>query len=220
MTVGPAASPQAVLRSMPSPPPPNPPPVDTAAKEATVADLKEQTQSILSRVGDATNNFHEIDGLDSVEKLPAPVSESVVSLVDRAREHRLELGYETALREYGTEIQTADALSVVDQITRNIGYNNASEASSKVTDFLKNNPEPVADSQKPLWRYLTSVQTLCSRLEKEADVHLQRAQALAAEGKNSEAIQEYREANRIFPCPATAQKIRQLASSQNKPSKP
>jgi hypothetical protein len=221
MTLGTAPSPQASLRSTPaSPPPASPPPVEAAAKEGTVADLKEQTQSVLSRVGDATNNFHEVDGLDSVEKLPAPVAESVVSLVDRARERRLELGYETALHEYGTEIQTADALSVVDQITRNIGYNNAAEASSKVADFLKNNPEPVADSQKPLWRYLTSVQTLCSRLEKEADVHLQRAQSLAATGKSSEAIQEYREANRIFPSPAAAQKIRQLSSSPSAPLHP
>jgi len=203
-----------------APPPASPPPADTAVKEGTVADLKEQTQSVLSRVGDATGNFHEIDRLDSVEKLPAPVSESVVSLVDRARERRLELGYEEALKEYGTEIQTADALSVVDQITRNIAFNNASAANSKLADFLKSNPQPIADSQKALWRYLTSAQLLCSRLEKEASVHLQRAQSLASAGKTSEAIQEYQEANRIFPTPATTEKIRQLSSSQSKPRKP
>ena len=220
MTVRAATSPQAFLRSTSSLPPASPPPVEAAAKEGTVADLKEQTQSVLSRVGDATNNFHEIDRLDSVEKLPAPVSESVVSLVDRARERRLELGYEAALQEYGTEIQTAEALSVVDQITRNIGYNNASGASVKVADFLKSNPEPVADSQKPLWRYLTSVRSLCSALEKEANIHLQRAQSLTAAGKTSEAIQEYREANRIFPNPATAAKIRLLPSSESAPLHP
>jgi hypothetical protein len=220
MTVGAAASPQVFLRSTPTPPPVSPPPADTAVKGGTVADLKEQTQSVLSRVGDATGNFHEIDQLDSVEKLPAPISESVVSLVDRAHERRLELGYEEALKEYGTEIQTADALSVVDQITRNIAFNNAPAANSKLADFLKSNPRPTADSQKPLWRYLTSVQLLCGRLEKEANIHLQRAQSLASAGKSSEAIQEYREANRIFPNPATAEKIRKLSSSQNKPSKP
>ena len=185
-----------------------------------ITDFKEQTQAVLSRVGDATDNFHEIDRLDSVEKLPAPVSESVVSLVDRARERRLELGYEEALKEYGTEIQTADALSVVDQITRNIVFSNASGASSKLADFLKGHPQPIADSQKALWHYLTSAQLLCSRLEKEASVHLQRAQSLAAAGKTSEAIQEYREATRIFPNPATAKKIRELSSPQSAPLHP
>jgi hypothetical protein len=220
MTVGAASSPQALLRSTPTPPPVSPPPAETAAKEGAVDNLKEQTQSVLSQVGDATDNFREIDKLDSVGKLPAPVSESVISLVDRARERRLEFGYEAAAKEYGTEIQTADALSVVDQITRNIAFNNASAANSKLAGFLKSNSQPTADSQKPLWRYLTSVQLLCSRLEKEADIHLQRAQSLATAGKTSEAIQEYREANRIFPNPATAEKIRQLSSPQSKPRKP
>jgi len=54
------------------------------------------------------------------------------------------------------------------------------------------------------------VQSVCSRSEKDADVHLQRAQSLAWAGRNSEAIREYQEAYRIFPNPATAQKIRQL----------
>jgi hypothetical protein len=220
MTVGAASSPQALLRSTPSPPPTSPPPAETAAKKGKVADLKEQTQSVLSQVADATDNFREIEQLDSVGKLPPPVSENVVSLVDRARERRLEFGYEAAAKEYGTEIQTADALSVVDQITRNIAFNNASAANSKLADFLKSNPEPVADSQKPLWRYLSSVHALCGRLEKEADVHLQRAQSLAAAGKASEAIQEYREANRIFPNPATAKKIRELSSPQSAPLHP
>jgi hypothetical protein len=220
MTVGAASSPQAFLQSTPTPPPPaSPPPAETAAKEGAASDLKARTQLVLSQVGDATDNFREIDKLNSVGKLPAPVSESVVSLVDRARERRLEFGYEAAAKEYGPEIQTADALSVVDQITRNIAFNNASAANSKLADFLKNNPEPMADSQKPLWRYLTSVQTLCSRLEKEADVHFQRAQSLAAAGKTSEAIEEYRKANRIFPSPATAEKIRHLSSPKNEPRK-
>ena len=220
MTVGAASSPQALLRSTPSPPPASPPPAEAAAKQGTATDLKEQTQSVLSQVADATDNFREIDQLNSVGKLPAPVSERVVALVDRARERRLEFGYEAAAKEYGTEIQTADALSVVDQVTRNIAFNNASAANSKLADFLKSNPEPIADGQKPLWRYLTSVHALCGRLEKEADVNLQRAQSLAAAGKASEAIQEYREANRIFPNPATSEKIRQLSSPQSKPRKP
>jgi hypothetical protein len=181
-----------------------------AVKSRMIMDFKEQTQVVLSRVGDATGNFHEIDRLDSVQQLPAPVSESVATLVDRARDFRAKLGYETALSECRTETETVDALSAVEQSTRNIAGNDASAANSGLTDFLKNNPEPMVDTQRPLWRYLTSMRLLCSRLEKEAEVHLQRAGAFASAGRTGDAIREYQEAYRIFPNPATAEKIRQL----------
>jgi hypothetical protein len=196
----------------PTPPAPSSSPagIDPIVTNRIIADFKEETQSVLSRVGDATANFHEIDRLESVQKLPAPVSESVGSLVERARDFRAKVGYETALHEYRAETETVDALSVVDQITRNIAANDASEANARVADFLKSNPEPTADSQKGLWRYLTSVRLLCSRSERDADIHLQRAKSLASAGKTSEAIREYQEAYRIFPNPVTAEKIRQL----------
>jgi hypothetical protein len=210
MPVVAAASPQASIPSTPSGPSSNPAAVDPAVKDRMIADFKDETQSVLSRVTDATGNFRDVDRLESVQKLPGPVSESVSSLVERGRDFRAKVGYETALHEYRTEIQTVDALAVVDQITRNIAANDASAASSTLADFLKSNPEPTAESEKALWRYLTSMRSLCSRLEKDADMHLQKAQSLASAGKKSEAIREYQEANRIFPKPATAEKIRQL----------
>jgi len=145
--------------------------------------------------------------------LPSPVSEDVASLVDRARDFRVRLGYETALSECRAETETVDALSTLEQSTRNIADNNAAAANSGLNDFLKSNPEPPQDSEKSLWRYLTSVRSLCSRLEKEAEVRSQRAQAFASAGKTGEAIREYQEAYRIFPNPATAEKIRQLQSN-------
>jgi hypothetical protein len=207
-----AASPQASISSTPVSPSPSPAAIDpaVAVKNRIIADFKEQTQSVLSRVGDATGNFHQVDRLDSVQKLPAPVSESVDSLVDRARDFRSKVGYETALQECRTETEIVDALAVVDQITRNIAANDASEANARLTDFLKNTPEPIADSQKALWRYLTAMRSLCSRLEKDADIHLQRAQSLASASRTSDAIREYQEAYRTFPNPNTAEKIRQL----------
>ena len=210
MAVALAASPRASIPPTPSLASPGPAGLDPIVKNRIIADFKDETQSVLSRVSDSTGNFHEVDRLESVEKLPAIVSENVGSLVERARDFRAKVGYETALQEYRTETETVDALSVVDQVTRNIAANDASAASSRLSDFLKSNPEPMADSQKPLWRYLSSVQSVCSRSEKDADVHLQRAQSLAWAGRNSEAIREYQEAYRIFPNPATAQKIRQL----------
>jgi hypothetical protein len=190
---------------------PSPPAAaEPAVKSRMIMDFKEQTQAVLSRVGDATGNFHEIDRLDSVQQLPAPVSESVATLADRARDFRAKLGYETALIECRTETETVDALSAVEQSTRNVAGNDASAANSGLTDFLKNNPEPMVDTQRPLWRYLTSMRLLCSRLEKEGEIHLQRGSAFASAGRTGDAIREYQEAYRIFPNPATAEKIRQL----------
>jgi len=193
-----------------TPAPSTPPAVEPEVKSRMITDFKEQTQAVLSRVGDATGNFREIDRLDSVRQLPPPVSESVASLVDRARDFRVKVGYETALSECRSETETVDALSAVDQGTRNIAGNDASAANSGLTDFLKDNPEPMVDTQRPLWRYLTSMRLLCSRLEKEAEIHLERAGAFASAGRTGDAIREYQEAYRTFPNPATAEKIRQL----------
>ena len=185
---------------------------DAAVKSRMIADFKEQTQSVLSRVGDATGNFREIDRLDSAPQLPAAVSDSVASLVDRAREFRAKVGYETALSEYRTETETVDALSALDQTARSIAGKDASAANSRLAEFLKSSPEPTVDVQKPLWSYLTSMRLLCSRLEKEAEMHSERAQAFASTGRAADAIREYQEAYRTFPNPATAEKIRQLKS--------
>jgi len=193
-----------------TPAPSTPPAVEPEVKSRMITDFKEQTQAVLSRVGDATGNFREIDRLNSVQQLPPPVSESVASLVDRARDFRAKVGYETALSECRSETETVDALSAVDQGTRNIAGNDASAANSGLTDFLKDNPEPMVDTQRPLWRYLTSMRLLCSRLEKEAEIHLERAGAFASAGRTGDAIREYQEAYRTFPNPATAEKIRQL----------
>ena len=202
----PATSAPAPSASAPS----TPPSVEPEVKSRMITDFKEQTQAVLSRVGDATGNFREIDRLGSVQQLPPPVSESVASLVDRARDFRAKVGYETALSECRTETETVDALSAVDQSTRNIAGSDASAANSGLTDFLKDNPEPMVDTQRPLWRYLTSMRLLCSRLEKEAEIHLERAGAFASAGRTGDAIREYQEAYRTFPNPATAEKIRQL----------
>src|SRR6266849_1481738 len=76
-----AASTRSPVPSTPSPRSSSPAAVETAVKNRMITDFKEQTQSVLSRVGEATGNFHEIDRLDLVQHLPLPVSESVSSLV-------------------------------------------------------------------------------------------------------------------------------------------
>jgi hypothetical protein len=189
----------------------SPPPeeIDPAVK-ARLDELKQQTESVLSQVADANGNFPQIDRLDSVRELPPTVSKSIGSLVNTTRDIQTKLGAEATLPEYRTETETADALSVVDQIAHDIATSDAPGASAKVNEFLNNHSEPEADRQKAVWGYLNSIRALCSQLEKEAETHLQRAQSFAAASKTSEAIREYQEAYRIFPNPATAAKIRQL----------
>ena len=199
--------------SGPAAAPPTSDEIDSVVKDRIIADFKDETQSVLSQVAEATGNFHGVDRLDSVGKLPTPVSENVSSLVQRARDFRSKVGYEIALRDYKTETETVDALAAIDQVIKNIAGNDSAAANAKLTEFLKSNPEPGADAQKGLWQYLTSIQQLCSRSEKDAEVHLHRAESFAAASRSSEAIREYQEAYRIFPNPATAEKIRQLQAN-------
>ena len=177
-----------------------------------IAEFKEQTESVLAQVRDATANFREIDRVDAVLALPAPVSASVASLANRARDFRSKLGYEIAFHESRVETETVDALTVVDQITRHLAARNAPAARMTLLNFLKRYPEQPGDNQKPLWRYFTSALSLCNRLKNEAATHLERAQSLGSAGKKSEALREYQEIYRIYPNPTTAEKIQQLES--------
>jgi hypothetical protein len=64
-----------------------------------------------------------------------------------------------------------------------------------------------------LWQYLTSIQQVCGRLQRDAEIHSRRAESFAAAGRTSEAIRELQEAYRIFPNPGTAEKIRQFQAN-------
>lgn len=203
----------AAMAPIPAPsaqPSPAAPAVEPTVRNRIIEDFREETQSVFSRVDEATGDFHELGGLDSVQELPTPVSESIDSLIERARDSREKLGYETALRESRAETQTADALAIVDQATHILAAGDAAKAASRVSDFLKRNPEAPAENQKPLWHYLVSLSSLCSRSENGAGVHLQQADLFVAAGKMGDALREYQEAYRLFPTPATAEKIRHL----------
>jgi hypothetical protein len=175
-----------------------------------IAELKAETQSVLVQVRDATGDFREIDRLDAVLELPEAVSASVTALAHNARDFRLKLGYDIAFHETRAETETVDALVAVDQITRDIAAANAPVARAKLSALLNRYPQPVADNQKPLWHYITSVLLLCNRSEEEAKAHLQRAKSLESAGKKSEALREYREIYRLYPNQVAAEKIRQL----------
>jgi hypothetical protein len=189
----------------------DPAPVDAAHR--MIDDFKDQTDAVLSQIGAATNNFHKIDRLDLVKPVPASVSENVDNLADREQDLSAQVGSETMARECATESGTVEALVVIDQAIGHIAANNPARAGSRLGAFLKMHPEPLTENQKAVWGYLLSLRTLCARLEKEAEAHLQRAEGFLSAGKNSEAIREYEEAYRTFPNPVIAEKIRTLKSN-------
>ena len=205
----PAPSPTSPIAQS-APPAASPPRVDSTGKRRLIEELRKQTEAVLAQVRDATGNFREIDRLEAVQNLPAPVSASVTVLGTRARDFRTKVGYEVAAYECLAEMEAVEALVLVDETARDITAKDVPAARRKLSGFLKRYHEPTADNQKPLSRYLTSVLSLCDRSKNEAETHLKRAKSLDSAGKKNEALREYQEIYRIYPNPITADKIRQL----------
>jgi hypothetical protein len=188
--------------------------LDPNIKRQIIAELKKQTDSVLTEVRHATGNFQEIERLDQVENLPASVSADVTLVANLAGGCREALGQQTMLFECLDEIQTVDGLTVVDEITRDLTAKDTPTARKKLATFLNRYAGPRTENQKLLWRYITSISTLCDRSMNEAETHLAQARAFESAGKKSEALREYQEIYRIYPNPITAERIRQL---QTKP---
>ena len=186
--------------------------IDPNLKRQIIADFKKKIDFVFGQVRDATGNFREVDRLEQVRNLPPSVSAHVTLLANQAREFRAVLGYEVTYYECLAEIQTVDALGIVDEATRDIAAKDTPSARKTLEAFRTRYSEPTGETQKPLWRYLVSLFSLCERLKTEAEGHLQRALSLQSAGKKADALQEYREIERIYPNPITAEKIRQLES--------
>ena len=179
-------------------------------EDRLATELWKQIDSVLAQVRDVTGNFREIERLDGVRPLPAPVSANVTFLANRGREFRLKLGIEKTLYEYLDEIETIDGLVSVDVMTRALAAKDAPAARKELSTFLTRYTEPRDDERKALWRYLRSAFSLCDRSKTEAEPHLQQARSLESAGKKAEALREYQEIYRIYPNPLTADSIRQL----------
>lgn len=164
----------------------------------------------MGQVKEATANFREIDRLDQVRALPSAASSHVTLLANQARIFRAQLGNEVTFYECLSEIQAVDSLVVLDEATRDIAAKDTPTARKNLSVFRSRYSEPTAEAQKPLWRYLTSLYSLCDRLKTEAEGHLTRAHSLESQGKKAEALREYREISRIYPNAITTEKIRQL----------
>jgi len=179
-----------------------------------IADFKKQIDAVLGQIRDVTQNFRVVDRLDEVRPLPASVSGEVTVLANSARQFQAKLGYEVTYYECLNEIETVDALGLVDEVTRDLGAKDAPSARNKLAKFKKRYSEPTVESHKALWRYLVAIFDLCDRLMNEAQTHLERAHSLETAGKLNDALREYREIYRVYPNPITAEKIRQL---ENRP---
>lgn len=181
-----------------------------AERARLVAEFKDELQKVLPHVVRVISSFHKITNFDQIKQLPNSISESIDKLTANADSLRKQAGSDMPLDEGRQEMVTADALQMINKVGRNTAAADASAASSQVSAFLQANPEPPSDEQKPLWTYLESIRTLCSRQEKDANIHMQKGQSLFSAGKMSDAIREYQQAYRAFPNPQTATKIKEI----------
>ena len=184
--------------------------LDPVAKRQLIAEFKKQIDFVLGQVRSATDNFREVDRLEQVRALPPAVSSHVTLLANSGLDFRRRLGYQTTFYECLSEIQAVDSLMVLDESTRDIAAKDAPTARKTLGIFRARYSEPSAETQKPLWRYLISIYSLCDRLKTEAEGHLQRARSLESEGKRADALREYREIFRIYPNKITAERIHLL----------
>jgi len=169
-----------------------------ATKEPPHPELTQQVQFVLTEVGRATKDFRDIERLDSVQPLPEPIASNIRSLADRARSIRSKNADDPAIR---SQVETLDALSLLNETTTNLAAKNPATVSSKLNQFLKNHPAPPADSQRSLWHYLSSAQALCDRNQKEANVHLQRAQILLTAASQTRRFWNTNKLINFFPAP-------------------
>jgi len=213
-----AAPQQSAVESPRNSPAPAPPvsgdrrKIDPVVKRQIIAEFQKEISFVLGEVKGATGNFHEVDRLDQVHALPSGASSHVTLLANQARLFRAQLGNEVTFYECLNEIQAVDSLVVLDEATRDIAAKDTPTARKNLGVFRSRYSEPTSEPQKPLWRYLMSVYSLCDRLKAEAEGHLTRAHSLELEGKRLEALREYQEISRIYPNAITTEKIRQLQS--------
>jgi len=180
------------------------------AKRRVIAEFKQQTDSALASVAGATGNFREIDDFAKVQALPAAVSAKVTLIANQASEFRAKVGYETAIYECLAQIETVEALIIVDQFTRDLAAKDAPAARKKLSNFLQRYSRPSADTERALWSYLNSALAVGNRAKDEAEARLKQARSLEAAGKKSEALHEYQEIYRIYPNRIIADTIKAL----------
>ena len=186
--------------------------MNPAAKKQFIAEFKKQIDFVIGQASTATDNFREVQSLEQVKALPTAVSSHVTLLANSAIDFRQRLGYEVTYFECLSEIQAVDSLVVLDESTRSIAAKDAPTGRKTLGTLRSRYSEPSAEAQKPLWRYLNSLYSLCDRLKTEAEGHLQRARSLESEGKKADALREYREIFRLYPNKVTAERIRLLES--------
>ena len=185
-------------------------PQPAESKEQMIARFKKQTASVLDEVRKATDNFHEIDRIETAAKLPEAISANIASLAEQATALRAKHGYAAAFYDCGAETATTDGLFTLDQTLRDLTEKNAPSGRQRAMSFFKRYPSPTRDNQKPLWRYLISISTTTSKAKARAEEYLKRAKDFEAAGKKSEALREYQEIYRVYPNPIVADKIKDL----------
>ena len=185
-----------------------------AAAEAAVAkqadEFKKEGSALLANTHLPPSDFRELRTLDDVKELTPADRQRISALAEKVRSIREQDGNQRLVELCHAEVAGTLALNTRANIPGQIHANDAAAALTSVNSFLQDNPSPPSDGQTNLWQSLTSIRTLCSRLESEARPHREKAQSLSSAGKSGDAIREDEIAYRIFPDPEVAAEIKQL----------
>jgi hypothetical protein len=181
-----------------------------AALREVIADFKNDTADLLQKASLPASDFQELRTLEDVKELPAATAKSIALLADRVRGFREKKGYDSVIEACRAEISTVNAWETRSKVAQEIHAGNAAAAVVDLASFYQDNPSPASEAQKDLWRSLASIRSICERLDKESETHLERAKSLSSTGKPGDAIREFQEAYRIFPDPKVASIIKKL----------
>jgi len=185
-----------------------------AAAEAALAkqadEFKKEAIALLANTHLPPSDFRELRTLGDVKALTPADHQRISALAEKVRGIREQDGNQRLVELCHAEVAATLALDTRANIPGEIHANDAAAALASVNSFLQDNPSPPSNAQTDLWQSLTSIRTLCSRLESEARPHKEKAQSLSSAGKSGDAIREYQIAYRIFPDPKVAAEIKQL----------
>lgn len=183
---------------------------DPAARSDAIAEFRKQVNAIISKASPELTAFKAASSLNEVSQLSFGLAAEVRQMSKSARVFRKSVGYALALRECRVETRILDALATLDTATRDLKSGDAESAMKQLNQFHQNDPGDPPVLLQPLYEALTNLGTLSSDLQRESQIHADRARTLAAAGKIEEALKEGKRAYDILPDPKIARMIEEI----------
>jgi hypothetical protein len=182
---------------------------DPLARSEAVIHFKERVTQALSKTSREPTLTKPIVVLNDVEPLPATVTAEILETAEAARLFRRSVGYDVALHECAEDTATVETLTVIDKVLREVKAMKPSLALEDIAAYAKTYPSAQSERLQPAYKTLVVLQALCLRLQRESQIHIDRAKVLTAAGKMGEAVKEYEQAVLVFPDSNTAQQLKE-----------